>query len=141
MDQDLRTVRKRRGLTQDELAEQSGVSQGALSAYERGARFITETAAQDLAEALDEDWVKLYVGTTVEKIQEDLEAGNQDPVELLKSATRITQLSRDRAQEDLTDEQWNVIGSAAKVVIEIALESREEALRRLGGMPAEEVAS
>ena len=47
----IRAVRRRRGLTQGELAQRAGTSQPVISAYERGHRDPTYTTLRKLIEA------------------------------------------------------------------------------------------
>lgn len=49
----VRTVREARGLTQKELAQRVGITQGALSNYERGKRDMAVSTVIAIAEALD----------------------------------------------------------------------------------------
>lgn len=57
--ENLRKQRERHGLTQEQLAEMLGVTQGAISQYENGSTSPTITLAVKLAEML---------GTTCERL-------------------------------------------------------------------------
>jgi transcriptional regulator with XRE-family HTH domain len=60
----LRTVRRRRGLTQAELALRAGVSQPVISAYERGRRDPTYSTLRKLVAASGEQLVLGAVATS-----------------------------------------------------------------------------
>lgn len=48
----LKTLRKRTGLTQTEMATHLGIAQSTISAYERGTRRLTLEAARDVIAVL-----------------------------------------------------------------------------------------
>ena len=56
----LREVRKEKGITQQQLAESSGVSQSQIARYESGERQPRPKVAQKLGKVLDVDWKELY---------------------------------------------------------------------------------
>lgn len=53
MGQRIRELRKRRGMTQKELAEASGIGESALRSYELGARYPKDTYLGSIARALN----------------------------------------------------------------------------------------
>ena len=52
--------RIKKGLTQKELAEMVGITQGWLSSIESGVRKPSVTVAKKIAAALDFDWAELF---------------------------------------------------------------------------------
>lgn len=58
--ENLRAIRKAKKMSQEELAEASGVSQGAISKIERGEMNITLETIMQIAKALDVHPVQLF---------------------------------------------------------------------------------
>ena len=56
----LKEIRKEKGITQQKLAEFSGVSQSQIARYESGERQPRPKVAQRLAKVLDFDWKEIY---------------------------------------------------------------------------------
>lgn len=57
---ELRELRRKAKMTQAELAEKSGVSQGHIAHIESGRRVLTVKEAKKIAEVLGIDWVLLF---------------------------------------------------------------------------------
>ena len=55
----IRAVRRRKGLTQEELAKMTGISVMSIRRYEKGERIITDETVMKIANALDIEWQKL----------------------------------------------------------------------------------
>lgn len=56
----LKEIRKEKGITQQDLAEASGVCQSQIARYESGERMPRPKVAQRLAKVLDFDWKEIY---------------------------------------------------------------------------------
>ena len=56
----LKEIRKEKGITQQQLAESSGINQSQVARYESGERMPRPKVAQRIAKVLDFDWKELY---------------------------------------------------------------------------------
>lgn len=56
----MEAARKEKGFTQQQLAEMVGITQSALSRYEKGIRTPSVPVAQRIAAALGVDWTKFF---------------------------------------------------------------------------------
>lgn len=56
----MEAARKEKGFTQQQLAEMVGITQSALSRYEKGIRTPSVPTAQRIAAALGVEWTKFF---------------------------------------------------------------------------------
>lgn len=69
----LRELRKKAGLTQQELAEAIGITEQAIGHYEMGRRQLSVPIAKKIAKALGCKWWELYEGDETEERDEVIE--------------------------------------------------------------------
>lgn len=76
----LRTIRQRRGLTQQQLADAVGISQSAVASYEKGERTPTADVLCDIADHLGVDIGYLLERQSEERNENRLPPQWQEPV-------------------------------------------------------------
>lgn len=69
--QRLKLARKRRGMSQKELASQSGISYSSICKYEAGGRSLTEWQGEKLAEVLGVSTYWLLFGESAEEAEDE----------------------------------------------------------------------
>ena len=69
----LRELRKKAGLTQQELAEAVGISRPAITCYETGRLSLDVKIAKKIAKVLNYKWWELYEGDETEEQTETIE--------------------------------------------------------------------
>lgn len=103
----IQQMRKRQGLTLEELGERSGIHQTSISRYERGVREPRLKAVQSIADAL---------GVSVEEIMslaKSLEyAESEEGAEYVPA---VDQGSGEDAEQPFNLERWRVLVSLAKM--------------------------
>ena len=55
-------LREQAGMTQADLAKKAGLSRATVNYFESGRNVPTEDAAKKIAEALDFDWTRFFIG-------------------------------------------------------------------------------
>lgn len=88
----LKALREQLGLSQNGLAAESGVPQGAISGYERNERDLTPGVAVKLAAALKRDPLQLYLEHNLAACKQGLESGDSSPKRALKLAQELVKL-------------------------------------------------
>ncbi len=104
----IQQMRKRHGLTLEELGERSGIHQTSISRYERGLREPRLKAVQSIADAL---------GTSVEEIMalaKSLEYAEGEGAEYVPAAPS-TSSGEHAPGEQFNLERWRVLASLAKM--------------------------
>ncbi|WP_346538237.1 helix-turn-helix domain-containing protein [Micromonospora sp. DPT] len=126
----LRRERGARSLTQQELADLAGVSQGAVARVERGDRVPSITLIERLLAALD-----LQLAVAVEPLDSHLDA-RMDALAARSLAERVDELGLDRVLDRLGDLPHLLTGSTAALLqgapvpadaVEIAVRWRDSA--------------
>jgi transcriptional regulator with XRE-family HTH domain len=90
---DLRTARKRKGCSQQELAGLTGTDQGTISAIESGTRGVSEKLAQRLGSVLDPSGDELIIENRAEAMARAIKEGDRAGV-LAAAVTVIRVASR-----------------------------------------------
>lgn len=122
MQNQLKTRRGLRSLSQDQLAIKSGVPQSRIAEAESGARPLSVLSAQKLAPALGSDWLGLYLDNNVAAIKARTESGQERPVKAANVARAIIeiiesgQLSADqrKAAREAVEELVTLVEEAAE---------------------------
>ncbi len=87
----LRTARKRAGLTQTALAKRTGLQRPHIAAYESGGKRMSENVSDVLAEELDVDSLELIIGNRKKSLDKALD--EEDFAEVLRIASQIVTLA------------------------------------------------
>lgn len=100
----IRRVRKRRGVSQSELADRLDVYQATISKWERGDRDVSEDRLQDVADALGVDTEE------IKGIAKELyaEAGQEAEPEYVSEEKEISRW-RDRVISDPSLDEWTQV--------------------------------
>ena len=115
------TVKSRRedlGLTQVQLARESGLSQSLIAAIEAGERKLTRDAAQKLAVPLSLKASDLAMAEEVSALGRAAEAGKLDPYRLVDSIMEFS-----RTTEDEDDELYDQLTDALLMILQRAVET------------------
>lgn len=111
---DLRTVRKRAGLTQRELARLTGVGHPNIAAMETGNRTMGYAVAEELAGFLEVDSAQLLVANRLAAM--DRAAKTQDAPSVIRAVKTIVEITGEKdIGGDLQRELEDFIASAVRL--------------------------
>jgi transcriptional regulator with XRE-family HTH domain len=111
----LRTLRRRRGLTQAQLAAKSGVSRTQITDAESGARSLSSEAARKLAPALGGDWLGLYLTSNITALKARVQGGQERPVRAASLARTLVEILQ---TDDLSPSQRRTLREGLEELVD-----------------------
>src|SRR5215210_4147811 len=122
----LRDLRRRKGLTQAQLAERTGVGRTVYAEAESGARGLPVEAAMKTAPVLGTDGVTLYLQTTVAALKASIRTGEERPVKAASVARALIEIIE---SGELSTSQRKAARDAAKELVALVVEAAEQRSR------------